>query len=74
MGSSMSLDELNRLLPPVSVIDADADGVWLATDTWLTYHTSIQGDGFDSNPPSKPLVSHSQKAKQAQHDYEVLQP
>ena len=68
----MSLDELNRLLPPV--IDADADGVWLATDTWLTYHHSIQGDGFDSNTLGKPLVTHSQKAKQAQHDYEVLQP
>jgi len=68
----MSLDELNTLLPPVSV--TDADGVWLATDTWLTYHTSIQGDVCDSNTPSKPLASHSQKAKQAQHDYEVLQP
>ena len=66
----MSLDELNTLLPPVSV----TDGVWLATDTWLTYHTSIQGDVCDSNTPSKPLASHSQKAKQAQHDYEVLQP
>jgi hypothetical protein len=68
----MSLDELNTLLPPISA--TDADGVWLATDTWLTYHTSIQGDVCDSNTPSKPLASHSQKAKQAQHDYEVLQP
>ena len=68
----MSLDELNTLLPLTSV--NDADDLWLATDTWLTYHTSIQGDVCDSNTHSKPLPRHSQRAKRAQHDYEVLQP
>jgi hypothetical protein len=67
----MSLDELNELLPAVDT--TDTDDVLLPTHTWLSYHTSIQGYNVVSNTPGKPLPSLGHTAKQAKHDYEVLQ-
>lgn len=79
----MSLDEFNKLLPPVEASDADV--AWLSTDRWLTYHGSVQGHSFVSNlsessfanPISAPVKaegqSRSQRAKQAHHDYKFLQ-
>jgi hypothetical protein len=68
----MSLDELNKLLPEVDT--TDTDDVLLPTHTWLSYHTSIQGYNFVSNSQAKPLSNLGHTAKQAKHDYEVLQP
>jgi len=67
----MSLDELNKLLPAVNADDTGC--VLLPTHTWLTYHGSIQGDKVVSNTPSNPIPIPGYTAKQAQHDYEVLQ-
>ena len=82
----MSLDELNKLLP--SEQTSDADEAWVSTDCWLTYHGSIQGQNFFSNVINESFTSvttstdegkdlsfsQSQRVKQAQHDYEILQP
>ena len=67
----MSLDELNKLLPVVDT--TDTDDVLLPTHTWLSYHTSTQGYNVVSSTQAKPLPSFGHTAKQAKHDYEVLQ-
>jgi hypothetical protein len=66
----MSIDELNELLP--AVITSDADCMLLPTDTWLSYHSSIQGVNLVSNTQENPLPNPGSMAKQALHDYEVL--
>ena len=82
----MCLDELNKILR--SGETSDADETWSSTARWLTYHGSSQGQNFcrnvmnesftsvtTSTDESKDLsFSQSQRVKQAQHDYEILQP
>jgi len=66
----MSIDELNELLPAVTTSDTDC--VLLSTDTWLSYHSSIQGANFVGNSQESALPNPGSMAKQALHDYEVL--
>ena len=67
----MSLDELNELLPPADTTGSGC--VLLPTHTWLSYHSSVQGYTAVSNTQANPFSSPGHVAKQAQHDYEVLQ-
>jgi hypothetical protein len=66
----MSIDELNELLPAVTI--GDTDGILLSTDTWLSYHTSIQGANLVNNTQESSLPNPGAMAKQAVHDYEML--